>query len=82
MGHLRSNLGKSFQKNPAALFYTTKNPKIIFFTEQEFDKPRVILLFKKKHLVVEEANDNRPHVAKKLSDVEEDLLFRSGQFGD
>ena len=57
----------------------TKTHKINFVTDKEFEKSREILLFKKKHLVVEEANDNRPHATKKVSDVKEDLLSPSGE---
>ena len=36
---------------------------------------REVLLHRKKQLVFEEAKGNRPHVAKELSNAEEDLLY-------
>ena len=63
-------------------YLNDKNSKINILKDQEFQKSSEVLLSKKKQLVIEEAKGNRPHAAKELSNAEEDLLFRSGQFGD
>ena len=42
---------------------------------------REVHLSKKKQLVFEEAQDNRHHALKELSNAQEDLLLRSGEFG-
>ena len=63
-------------------YLNDKNSKINILKDQEFQKSSEVLLSKKKQLVIEEAKGNRPHAAKELSNAEEDLSFRSGQFGD
>ena len=72
---------QSFQRS-LQRYLNDKNSKNNILKDQEFQKSREVLLSKKKQLVVEEAKGNRPHAAKELSNAEEDLLFRSGQFGD
>ena len=72
---------QSFQRS-LQRYLNDKNSKINILKDQQFQKSREVLLSKKKQLVVEEAKGNRPHAAKELSNAEEDLLFRSGQFGD
>ena len=42
---------------------------------------REVHLSKKKQLVFEEAKGNRHHTLKELSNAQEDLLLRSGEFG-
>ena len=42
---------------------------------------REVHLSKKKQLVFEEAKGNRHHTQKELSNAQEDLLLRSGEFG-
>ena len=59
-----------------------KNSKLNILKDREFVKSREVLLSKKKQLVFEEAKGNRSHAAKELSSAEEDLLFRSSEFGD
>ena len=58
-----------------------KNSKLNILKDREFLKSREVLLSKKKQLICEEAKGNRPHAAKELSNAEEDLLFRTGEFG-
>ena len=72
---------QSFQRS-FQCYLNDKNSKMNILKDQEFKKSREVLLSKKKQLVVEEAKGNRPHAAKELSNAEEDLLFRSGHFGN
>ena len=58
-----------------------KNSKLNTLKDREFLKSREVLLSKKKQLIFEEWKGNRPHAAKELSNAEEDLLFRTGEFG-
>ena len=58
-----------------------KNSKLNTLKDREFLKSREVLLSKKKQLIFEEGKGNRPHAAKELSNAEEDLLFRTGEFG-
>ena len=58
-----------------------KNSKLNILKNREFLKSREVLLSKKKQLVFEEARVNRPYAAKELSNAEEDLSFRTGEFG-
>jgi len=58
------------------------NSKTNILKDREFLKSREVLLSKKKQLVFAEAKGNRPNAAKELSKAEEDLLFRSSQFGN
>lgn len=71
----------SFQRS-LQRYLNDKNSKINILKDQEFQKSREVLLSKKKQLVVEDAKGNRPQAAKELTEAEEDLLFRSGEFGD
>ena len=48
----------------------------------EFAKSREVLLAKKRELVEKYAKGNRPQVARSVTPSEEDLLFRTKQFGD
>ena len=50
--------------------------------DQEFTKSREVLSARKRDLVVNNAKGNRPQAAGELIDVEEDLLFQTGQFGE
>lgn len=63
-------------------YLNDKNCNISILKDQEFQKSREVRLSKKKQLVVEQAKGNRPQGARELTDAEEDLLFRSGEFGD
>lgn len=72
---------QSFQRS-LQRYLNDKNSKLNILKDREFHKSREVLLSKKKQLVFEEAKGNRPHAAKELSNTEEDLLFRSGEFGD
>ena len=72
---------QSFQRS-LQRYLNDKNSKLNILKDGEFHKSREVLLSKKKQLVFEEAKGNRPHAAKDLSNAEEDLLFRSGEFGD
>ena len=78
--HWASN-ATTLSKKPAAISkrqeLQTKHSQ-----NREFLKSRKVLFSKTKQLVFEKAKGNRPHGAKKLSNAEEDLLFRSGEFGD
>ena len=72
---------QSFQRS-LQRYLNNKHSIINFLKDRQFLKSREILLSRQKQLAVEEAKGNRPHAAKELSDVEEDLLFRSREFGD
>ena len=72
---------QSFQRS-LQRYLNDKNSELNILKDQEFLKSREVLLSKKKQLVFEEAKGNRPHVAKELSNAAEDMLFRSGEFGD
>ena len=72
---------QSFQRS-LQRYLNDKNSKLNILKDREFVKSREVLLSKKKQLVFEEAKGNRSHTAKELSSAEEDLLFRSGEFGD
>ena len=71
---------QSFQRS-LQRYLNDKNSKLNILKDREFLKSREVLLSKKKQLVFEEAKGNRPHAAKELSNIEEDLLFRTGEFG-
>ena len=58
-----------------------KNSKLNTLKDREFLKSREVLLSTEKQLVFEEAKGNRPPAAKELSNPEEDLLFRTYEFG-
>ena len=70
----------SFQRS-LQRYLNDKNSKINILKDQEFQKSREVLLSKKKQLVVEDAKGNRPQAAEELTEAEEDLFFRSGEFG-
>ena len=72
---------QSFQRS-LQRYLSDKNSKLNILKDREFVKSREVLLSEKKQLVFEEAKGNRSHAAKELSSAEEDLLFRSGEFGD
>ena len=72
---------QSFQRS-LQRYLNDKNSKLNILKDQEFLKSREVLLCKKKQLVFEEAKGNRQHAAKELSNTEEDVLFRSSEFGD
>lgn len=63
-------------------YINDKNSNINILKDQEFQKSREVLLSKKKQLVVEQGKGNHPQAATELTDAEEDLLFRSSEFGD
>ena len=71
----------SFQRS-LQRYLKDKNFNLNIFKDQEFQKSRKVLLSKKKQLVAEQVKGNRPQAARELTDAEEDLLFRSGKFGD
>ena len=71
---------QSFQRS-LQRYLNDKNSKLNILEDREFLKSRDALLSKKKQLIFEEAKENRPHAAKELSNAEEDLLFRTGEFG-
>ena len=71
---------QSFQRS-LQRYLNDKKSKLNVLEDLEFLKSREVLLSKKKQLVFEEAKGNRPHAAKELSNAEEDLLFRTGEFG-
>ena len=80
MAALTSQQLCSFQRS-LQLYLNDKNSNLDILKDQQFQKSRGVLLIKKKQLVVEEVKGNRP-AARELTDAEEDLLFRSGEFGD
>ena len=63
-------------------YINDKNSNVNILKDQEFQKSREVLLSKKKQLVVEQGKGNHPQAATELTDAEEDLLFRSSEFGD
>ena len=71
---------QSFQRS-LQQYLKDKNSKLNILKNREFLKSREVLLSKKKQLVFEEARVNRPYAAKELSNAEEDLSFRTGEFG-
>ncbi|KAL9955901.1 hypothetical protein ACROYT_G037299 [Oculina patagonica] len=50
--------------------------------DMEFAKSREVLLAKRRELVEKHAKGNRPQAARAITESEEDLLFRTKQFGD
>ena len=45
-------------------------------------RAREVLLSKKKQLVVEQGKGNHPQAVRELTNAEEDLVFRSSEFGN
>ena len=71
---------QSFQRS-LQRYLKDKYSKLNTLKDREFLKSREVLLSTEKQLVFEEAKGNRPPAAKKLSNAEEDLLFRTDEFG-
>lgn len=63
-------------------YLNDKNSNINILKDQEFQKARDVLLSKKTQLLVEQGKGNHPQAATELTNAEEDLLFRSSEFGD
>ena len=73
--------GGSYEPATLQSFQRSLQRYLNILKDWEFLKSRDALLSKKKQLIFEEAKGNRPHAAKELSNAEEDLLFRTGEFG-
>ena len=63
-------------------FLNDKNSKMNIIKDHEFSKSREVLSSKKKQLCEVHAKGNRPQAARQITEEEEDLLFRSGEFGE
>lgn len=59
-----------------------RNSTTNILKDQQFAKSRKVLSARKRDLVVNNAKGNRPQTARELTEDEEDLLFKAGQFGD
>ncbi|XP_073240233.1 uncharacterized protein [Porites lutea] len=73
----------SFQRS-IQRYLTEKKYAYNILKDQEFQKSRgrEVLLSKKKQPVVEQGKGNHPQAVRELTDAEEDLVFRSSEFGD
>lgn len=71
----------SFQRR-IQRYLEEKNSTFNLFQDMEFVKSREVFLAKKRELVEKYAKGNRPQAVRSITLSEEDLLFRTKQFGD
>ena len=71
----------SFQRS-IQRYLNDRNSTVNILKDQQFSKCREVLSARKRDLVVNNAKGNRPQAARELTEAEEDLLFKTGQFGE
>ena len=87
--HARKKDGEEYEPDTLSSYQRSihrylgdKKSKVNILKDEELEESRKVLVAKRRVLVHKHGKGNKPQAAEALSEIEEDALFNSGEFGD